>query len=186
MTLTDVASIASILSSLAVATSLVFLALQVRQADRNQRSAIIQARSAMGLDAMFHMAEPHNAAIAAKVASDPQNITAQELIQYTSSQRALWIWYEDAFVQHKASLIDRVAFDDVMRGMRGTLRLPNGRVFWKMFGKGFSPDFVAFVNDAIESIPLMPRPDLLANWKKEMGDIEAGLRAEASKGPSPT
>lgn len=185
MTLADIASIASILSSLAVATSLVFLAFQVRQSDRNQRSAIIQGRTAMGIEAMFHVAEPHNAAVTAKVASDPQRITAQELIQYTSIQRALWNWYEDAHVHHKASLMDGLAFDGFMSRIRGTLMQPTSRVFWKLNRKGISPDFVAFVDDLIEKSPLVARSDLLAIWKKEVSEIESGLRAEASKSASP-
>jgi hypothetical protein len=45
---------------------------------------------------------------------------------------------------------------------------------------------VAFVDDLIESTPLVARPDLLASWKQELSDIESGLRTDASKGASPT
>lgn len=45
MSLSDVASIAGVLSSLAVFASVIYLALQVRQSDRNQRTLLQQATS---------------------------------------------------------------------------------------------------------------------------------------------
>jgi hypothetical protein len=48
MILTDLTSLASLVSSVAVLVSLLFIGLQLRQSNRNQRSLMQQGRSVMG------------------------------------------------------------------------------------------------------------------------------------------
>src|SRR5579859_6559562 len=58
MTLSDAASVAGIISSAAVALSLVYLALQVRQAERNQKAMMQQGRADRTTDLMMRIADP--------------------------------------------------------------------------------------------------------------------------------
>ena len=59
MSLSDLAALGGFLSSLAVCGSLVYLALQVRQSDRNQRSLMIQGIATRGSGIIMFMAQPH-------------------------------------------------------------------------------------------------------------------------------
>ena len=55
----SVADIASLTSSAAVLVSLLFLAVQVRQSNRNQRSLMQQGRTTRNVDLLFRLADPN-------------------------------------------------------------------------------------------------------------------------------
>ena len=112
--LSDLASLANLTSGVAVLVSLAFLSAQVRQSHRNQRSMLIQQRTAAGVEAMFHVTDPNLAAMMVKARHAPEELTEIELSQYLSMSRALWIWYEDAYHQNKASLLDGDAFSGIL------------------------------------------------------------------------
>ena len=97
MSLTDLAAIASIISSVAVLATLVYLNIQTRQSDRNQRSMLIQARTANQVDAWLLTTEANLAAALVKARSDPANLSEVELYQYFAQQRAAWAWVQEAF-----------------------------------------------------------------------------------------
>ena len=63
MTLSDLASIGSLVSGAAVLGSLIYLALQVRQTDRNQMAAIRHSRVTRAVDVLMAHADPSLAAI---------------------------------------------------------------------------------------------------------------------------
>ena len=56
MTLSTLASIASVLSSVAICASLIYLAVQVQQSDRNQRTLLQQATSARTMETIWKFA----------------------------------------------------------------------------------------------------------------------------------
>jgi hypothetical protein len=58
MTLADLSTIAGLISSLAVLVSLIYLAIQVRQAERNQQASIRQGRATRAVDIILASAEP--------------------------------------------------------------------------------------------------------------------------------
>ena len=58
MSLSDLASIGSLVSDMAVLISLIYLALQVRQAERNQRAIVQQARISRSSDQLMGLADP--------------------------------------------------------------------------------------------------------------------------------
>src|SRR5438874_1322758 len=58
MSLTDVASLGSLLSSAAVLVSLLFLGVQLRQSNRNQRSLMQQGRSTRNVDLLSRLTDP--------------------------------------------------------------------------------------------------------------------------------
>ena len=58
MSLSDVATIGSLINSAAVVISLVYLGLQVNQAERNQRASIRHGRATRAVDIILAMGEP--------------------------------------------------------------------------------------------------------------------------------
>jgi hypothetical protein len=58
MSFSDLAAIGGFISSLAVCGSLIYLALQVRQSDRNQRALMTQGMLTRGADIIMYMAQP--------------------------------------------------------------------------------------------------------------------------------
>lgn len=66
MTLSDLASIGSFVSGVAVVITLVMLLLQMRQTDRNQRAAMQLGRATRGTDVLTRLIDPEVARIARK------------------------------------------------------------------------------------------------------------------------
>ena len=58
MSLSDLASIASLVSTFAVLISLIYLGLQVRQAEKNQQAAIRQGRATRAVDIILAAGDP--------------------------------------------------------------------------------------------------------------------------------
>ena len=58
MSLSDLASVGSFVSGIAVLVSLIYLALQVRQAEKNQRALIHQGRVAQSTERFLRFADP--------------------------------------------------------------------------------------------------------------------------------
>lgn len=58
MTLSDLASLGSFISGIAVLVSLIYLALQVRQAEKNQRAIIHQGRVEQSADRLLRLMDP--------------------------------------------------------------------------------------------------------------------------------
>ena len=58
MSLSDLASFGSLVSSVAVLVSLVFIGLQIRQSNRNQRSLMQQGRSARNVELLARLSDP--------------------------------------------------------------------------------------------------------------------------------
>jgi len=58
MSISDLAAIGSFVSGIAVAVTLVFLVIQIRQTNRNQRSLMQQGHLTMLVDASMRWAEP--------------------------------------------------------------------------------------------------------------------------------
>ena len=81
VTLSTLASIASVLSSVAICASLIYLAVQVQQSDRNQRTLLQQATSARTMETIWKFGEPHNTEIVARAWGGESDFTTTQLTQ---------------------------------------------------------------------------------------------------------
>ena len=88
MSLSDLASLGSFVSGFAVLISLVYLALQVRQTDRNQRTSIRHSRVSRTVELHLSLADPSLADAWLHGLSSPREITQTELGQFTNLCRA--------------------------------------------------------------------------------------------------
>jgi hypothetical protein len=95
MSLADLASITGVLSSLAVFGSLIYLALQVRQADRNQRTLLQQGASARNMESIWKFSEPQYAGIIARVWNGEVDFTPTEATQVAYLLRASLFGLQD-------------------------------------------------------------------------------------------
>src|SRR5438067_12058989 len=68
MSLTDLTSLASLVSSVAVLVSLLFIGLQIRQSNRNQRSLMQQGRSARNVELLSRLSDPRPSDVMLRVA----------------------------------------------------------------------------------------------------------------------
>ena len=181
MALADIATVAGIVSSAALTISLVYVALQVRQAEKNQRGLMQQGR-ANRLDMMLlQMAEPQISSIWIKGSQTPESLTAEELERYLLICRAAFLSGEDSFLQHKAGLLDAVAFRSYVAGLKGQLMGSRGlRAAWRIHSNQFGADYSAFVDGVLAQVIPQPTQDRMAMWSNLLQEEADRLGPTAS------
>lgn len=101
MSLSDLAAIGSFISGIAVFLSFVFLSLQLRQANRNQRSLMQQARTGRNLDTLLKMANPPISELLARAESSPADLGRAEIWSFYGFVGAVFWAFEDSYMQFK-------------------------------------------------------------------------------------
>jgi hypothetical protein len=165
MSLSDLASIGSFVSGVAVLISLVYLALQVRQAERNQRAILQQGRAARASDLTLRMATDDLSRVFAKVSFETDDISPQQLVQWLLIFRANMLGFEDTFFQHKHKVLDDDAYDSTVASFHLYLTLPVWRASWRRTRSQYDRSFAAFVDRLVDDIAVGPPSDMLALWK---------------------
>jgi hypothetical protein len=128
MSLSDLASIGSLVSGAAVLGSLIYLALQVRQTDRNQQASIRHGRITRVVDMLVARADPELADAWRHGLQNPDELTQTELTQFLALCTAMFAHLEDSFFQHEEGLLNEDAFAFVLAGTRSMTGNPGFRV----------------------------------------------------------
>jgi hypothetical protein len=166
MSLSALASLGSFVSGFAVLISLVYLALQVRQTERNQQIAIRHSRASRIVELQLALADPAVAEAWLHGSGSPEEITPTELSQFINLTRALFFHFEDSFYQREEGLLNDDAFETVSAGARLSARNPGFRAAWKMARPNFGGRFLGFMDGVVAGAAAEPPVDLsLEAWK---------------------
>jgi hypothetical protein len=175
MSLSDLASLGSFVSSFAVLISLIYLALQVRQTKRNQQIAIRHSRATRVVELHLALADVAVADAWLHGSGNPQQITQTQVSQFINLCRALFFHFEDSFYQREEGLLNDDAFETVVAGVRLSARSPGFRAAWKVARPNFGGRFLAFMDGVVAGSAGEPPLDLsLEAWK-------AAFASEASR-----
>jgi hypothetical protein len=166
MSLSMLASLGSFVSGFAVLISLIYLALQVRQTERNQQISIRHSRATRIVELHLALADPGMADAWLHGSVGPQEVTQTELSQFINLCRALFFHFEDSFYQREEGLLNDAAFETVVAGARLSARSPGWRAAWKLARPNFGGRFLAFMDGVVAASALEPPLDLsLDTWK---------------------
>jgi hypothetical protein len=168
MSLSDWASIASLVSSVAVFVSLIYLAIQVRQAERNQQASIRQGRATRAVGIILAAGDPAYADALPKGISGNAGITQAEFGQFTAIYGAFLASAEDTFLQYKEGLLSETVFASFGESWRQTLAQPGVRALWTLRRHGFESGFAAFMDKLMAAAPPTAASDFLGAWKAEV------------------
>ena len=180
MTLSDLASLATVISSVAVLGSLIYLAYQTRQNTRHTRALIQQARNQQIIE--FNMAGVTNPAVnelLLRGGAGDLTLTPEQGVAYLAYVLAQLAHAENAFYQHRDGLIDdernsaSVAFLQYALAVR-----PGFRAGWEMCKAVCGPEFRAFADEKIREAASFPALDAGAQWLALVGK-DRGLSAAA-------
>jgi hypothetical protein len=180
MSLSQLGEIGSFVSGVAILTSLIFLYFQlrqinhqVRQAEKNQQSAIRQARASRSIGIALTGTNPSLADAFIKGAFGDEDISLTQHSQFSAVCRAIIINSEDTFYQHKDGLLDEASFVGFVAGMKGTMRYPGFRAQWKSVRRNHGTEFVEFMDKLVAETPVAPRVDILVRWAVSVGAEKA-------------
>jgi hypothetical protein len=166
MSLSDLSSLGSFVSGVAVLVSLIYLALQVRQTKRNQQIAIRHSRATRIVELHLALADVAVADAWLHGSGNPQEITQTELSQFTNLCRALFFHFEDSFYQREEGLLNDDAFETVVAGARLSARSPGFRAAWKISRANFGGRFLGFMDEVVTGSAVQPHVSLsLEAWK---------------------
>jgi hypothetical protein len=173
MNFSDLAAIGGFVSSLAVCGSLVYLAIQVRQAERNQRSLMNQGISTRGSDIIMFMAQPHISALFGRMTQGETDFSQTELIQLSLALRLALADLQDSYIQHKAGLADELSFDGARHITSLFVGYPVLRVLWQVARPTFPDEIARMVDGIADGVPLAPPADLPAMLKHGLAQLRA-------------
>ena len=171
MSLSDLASVGSLVSGMAVLVSLVYLALQVRQTERNQRALMNQGVITRTVELIMLNNEPRMNDLIARVYAGEATFTAPEIQLLRNHVRARLINVQDAYLQHRSGLTDQITFDNAMGGTRSMLAQPVFRAIWKSVRNTHAPEWMEYVDKLIETTPISKPVDAVARFKAAFAEV---------------
>jgi hypothetical protein len=175
MSLSDLASLGSFVSGVAVLVSLVYLALQVRQAERNQRGLMQQGRTERVSDYTLRLAEPGLAEVYWRGVRKPEDLSIAELDRFVSICRAGFLSAEESVLQHKAGLLDETSYSAFLAGWSFVAAMPGICAAWRMTSHLYGSDFSTLMDGLTrEARPIPSDEELLGRWKTVVQSLHIG------------
>ena len=176
MSLSDLASIGSLVSGVAVLVSLVYLSLQVKQAERNQQASIRAARATRTVDLLMGCTESSLAEAVLKATRGANDISETQVVQFTNYALARFFNAEDAFYQHREGLLKEYNIDGVSNGLRSSFASPGMRAVYKRTRVLRGREFVEFADSLLSTAPAAASADSTAQFKADMAAELAGAK----------
>jgi hypothetical protein len=150
MTLSDLASIGSFISGVAVVLSFIFLALQMRQNTQAVRAAASQAHAANLQQILTPIIEDADVAHLFRTGiSDPDDLTDDERARFLIAFSGIFRFYEAARLQWRHGQLDPEHWHSVEFQLRDLVARSGVQMYWKMRRHWHSPEF----RDWVETLP---------------------------------
>ena len=176
MSLSDLASIGSFVSGVAVVITLALLLIQTQQSSRNQRALMQQGRSARNVELLMRLSEPRQSDIIVRAEAGELKLTASEAQSYMRLSGAFFMNYEDSYLQFQAGTLDRRGWEVDLTTLRQFASSAPTRVAWSLlreFWVGEYRDLVdALMQEAVVGLP----PDYAEFWERRMAEELASMQ----------
>jgi hypothetical protein len=174
MTLSDLASLATVLSGIAVLASLIYLAQQTRQNTRHTRALVEQARNRQIIEGeMLYVTDPATLRLAIRGDSADPTLTDDEVRAYfhfVSSQLTL---FEDLFYQYRAGLIDEERHESTISALTNTrVNKPGFRAAWQVCKRGLGKEFQSFVEQLFVGAEVQTQRDMADTWRRLISQVQ--------------
>ena len=170
MNLEQIFYVSQSIAAVAVIASLLYLAQQVRQAERVQRATMQQGRADRTSQASLALADPDLARVLQKGMLGDTELTREEFTQWMWVCRALFLSGEDSFLQHEAGMLSDAAFDSYIAGVNFYFSMPGMRAAWKLSEGQFGSGYRAFANAILARISIRQPSDAYDEWRKLLSD----------------
>jgi len=164
MSLSDLASIGSLVSGIAVLISLIYLSLQVKQAEKNQRALMQQGRANRIADTTLRIAEAALSSVWSRGRRGDESLTPEQFDQYLLMCRAAFLSAEDSFLQHLAGQLDGTAFKSFVAGARNIFTSPGLRAAWRLSANNYGEEFGGFMERLMKESTVQSEAGLHAKW----------------------
>ncbi len=154
MNLATLVNIASLVSSIAVLVSLIYLALQIRQGARNQRSQMDRGRSRQVGEWLQFIAGADTAPLILRGHAADPSLSAVERQRYLWSMYPLFLHFEDSYFQHREGMLGEGQYASILGHLRSQCSTPGFRKLWQHIRARFPADFAAFIDGVMRDVPV--------------------------------
>jgi hypothetical protein len=165
MSLSDLAAVGSFVSGCAVVVSCSFLALQMRQANWNQRSLMQQGRTARNVEILLKMTDPFLSETIAEVDGNCAAMEPARVWAFYGLAAAVFWTYEDSYLQFQAKTLDAASWASDATTIKRLLGYPAYRAAWKMARDGMSGGYRDYVDSVMRDVKCDPTRHLTELWK---------------------
>ena len=166
MTLSDLAALGSFVSGIAVVFSFVFLALQMRQAARNQRATVHNERTAQVQELVLSVASSEMRGLMLRGFAGDPSLSDEEFLAFMTHAASTLRMTEEFYLQHRDGMLDGTRWENSVLRARGFLSAPGFRAVWRMSSNTFSPEFARWMDQLFrETKAVTGGPTPLAVWK---------------------
>lgn len=171
MSLEQVFYLSQSIASVAVIGTLIYLGVQIRDTERNQRAIMQQGRADRICSNSMTLANtPELAAEWSRLfAANPQ-LSPERFPQMTMVWRVVFISGEDSFLQHRSGALDDAAFESYAAGLKQFMGAPGMRAAWRLFGPQYGAEYRAFMDDIIRQVSTSTPADGYALWQKYLSE----------------
>ncbi|GAA0714453.1 hypothetical protein [Dokdonella soli] len=187
MTLATLVNIGSLISSVAVLVSLVYLNRQIRQGALNQRSKMDRGRSQQVGDWLQYIAQPDTAALILRGHAGDPSLSAVECHRYLWSMYPLFLHFEDSYFQHRDGMLGEGQYASILGHLRSQCGAPGFRSLWLHIRERFPRDFVTFVDEVMREAPVggAEIAQWTAAWKTRAAAEASRTRTPETRESSP-
>ena len=130
MTLEDLGNIGEFVGAIGVVTSLLYLAVQIRQNTRSVRASTHHASVVAGNAVQLAFTGAEAAEITLQAGRAYADLTLDEKFRFTNLMRAFFSFEEDVYIQFREGLIDRAFWDARARVLSDVPTQPGIRDWW--------------------------------------------------------
>lgn len=173
MSLSDLASIGSFVSGVAVLISLIYLALQVRQAERNQRAILQQGRAARAVDTLLRIAEPETINAYFRGSDGDESITETEFRQFYFLFQASITGFEDTYFQHRNGMMADEPFESTAATLKFSFGRAGNRAMHRLVGVRRDPGLRQVLDGLMSAATRETSADSFVSWKTLVAEEKA-------------
>jgi hypothetical protein len=177
MSLSDLTSITGAVSAISVLVSLLFLKVQVRQSEKNQRAMIQQGRASRSAEIAMRLMASDFAEAYYRGMNGETDISETQLVQFMGYCRAVFLGAEDSFLQHKESLLDEQAFVSFTTSLRALFVSPGFRSMWMTTRECYEAEFISFMDTLVKEASNLPSFNPHTQWKKVVSVVNGYSKA---------
>ena len=170
MLLSDLSAIGSFVSGIAVFFSFFFLALQLRQANRNQKALMQQGRTGRNVDILLKIAEPAMSETIAEADSSGGALSDSKIWSFYGFAAAVFWSYEDSFLQFQSKTLDSSSWQSDVATLRRLIAAPPYRAVWKMARDGMSGAYRDYIDRLMSEVPVNSSRNLTDQFKAYMAE----------------
>jgi hypothetical protein len=164
VSLSDLAAIGSFISGIAVVFSFLFLALQMRQSNLNQKSLAQGARGARYVEVLSKMADPYMSKLMCRTARGDATLDASEAQSIIRTVGAMLMHYEDSYLQFRAGTLDLASWESDAASLKALLSDPGVRVSWRFVRHYLGGTYCNYVDELLCHTKLAPLADYGEQW----------------------